>query len=216
MTGSCIVDVCGTLVRDDTTLGLLEWHFRRGRRWRLHGLRLLTSRRSPMRLGFAVAERISGRHMLKHLLVRWLKGGRPEELAASANEYARWLLAERRTPAVCDAIQAHGRPLVLASASLEPVVAALAAELGAQFVASTLELKDGRYTGRYGKDMTGKKRAALQELLGAEVLENSVVISDNLTDRSLLEAASAAYVVLHRPEHRQRWTGMEAEYLDAC
>lgn len=216
MSGFRIVDVCGTLVRDDTTLGLLEWHFRRVRGWRLWGLRLLASRRSPLRLAVAVAERISGQHLLKHLLVRWLKGDRPEDLAASAHGYASWLLTERRIRAVRNAMQGHAGPLVLASASLEPVVAALAKGLDARFVASTLEVSDGRYTGRYNKDLTGKKPQALRSLLGMDAFGESMVISDNLTDRGLLESAGVAYVVLHKPSHRVRWAGLEAEYLDAC
>ena len=216
MTGWCIIDVCGTLVRDDTTLGLLEWHFRQSRRWRLWGLRLLSSRRSPLRLAFGVAERISGRHLLKHLLVRWLDGDRPEELANSAKAYASWLLAQRRIAAVQGIIEGHAGPLVLASASLEPVVKSLADDLGARFVASTLEVQDGRYTGRYCKDLTGAKAQALQASLGIESVGECVVISDNLTDRALLESAGAAYVVLHKPSHRQRWVGLDAEYLDAC
>ena len=216
MTGLCIVDVCGTLVRDDTTLGLLVWHFRQSRRWRLWGLRLLASRRSPARLVIVVAERISGRHLLKHLLVGWLSGDRPEDLANSARAYAGWLLAQHRVPAVQGIIDRHGGPLVLASASLEPVVESLADALGARFVASTLEVQDGRYTGRYGQDLTGAKAQALQSKLGIGSLGESVVISDNLTDRGLMESAGKAYVVLHKPSHRQRWAGLDAEYLDAC
>ena len=216
MTGLCIVDVCGTLVRDDTTLGLLEWHFRQSRRWRLWGLRLLASRRSPLRLAFVVAERISGRHLLKHFLVRWLNGDRPEDLANSAKAYAGWLLSQRRIATVQGVLEGHAGPLVLASASLEPVVKSLADALGARFVASTLEVQDGRYTGRYRQDLTGAKAQALQSNLGIESFGECVVISDNLTDHGLLESAGKVYVVLHKPSHRRRWAGLNAEYLDAC
>ncbi len=216
MTGQCIVDVCGTLVRDDTTLGLLEWHFRRSRRWRLWGLHLLASRRSPLRLAFALAERISGRHVLKYFVVSWLKGDLPRDLADSAAAYAHWLLAQRRIPGVATIMQAQAGPLILASASLEPVVESLAHALGARFVASTLEIQGGRYTGRYRHDMTGRKPQALQALMGVKGFSDCTVISDNFSDRGLLESAGMAYVVLHKPAHRQRWAGLEAEYLDAC
>ena len=71
-----IVDVCGTLVRDDTTVGLLRYHFDRvdKRRWRIPMLQLLTAKLSPFRIGVAVIEKLSGRHVLKHLLVRMLRG----------------------------------------------------------------------------------------------------------------------------------------------
>ncbi len=214
--GLCIVDVCGTLVRDDTTLGLLEWHFRQSRRWRLWGLRLLASRRSPLRLAFVVAERVSGRHLLKHLMVHWLSGDRPEDLSNSANAYAGWLLAQRRIASVQGVIEGHAGPLLLASSSLEPVVKSLADALGARFVASTLEVQGGRYTGHYSQDLTGRKPQALRSLLGVDAFHDCLAISDNLTDRVLLQSAGMAYVVLHKPSHRHRWAGLDAEYLDAC
>jgi hypothetical protein len=39
-------------------------------------------------------------------------------------------------------------------------------------------------------------------------------ISDNYSDRTLLEKATQAYVVLHRASHRQRWQGLNATFLE--
>lgn len=66
-----ITDVCGTLVYDDTTLGLLKQHFSQQpeRRWRLPMLRALTAHRSPFRLGIAVIERLTGKHVLNTYLL---------------------------------------------------------------------------------------------------------------------------------------------------
>lgn len=211
-----IVDVCGTLVRDDTTLGLLSWHFRRSGGWRRWVSAALTARWSPLRLMVAVAERVTGRHLLKHMLVGWLAGEPMERLHTSATAYADWLLANRRVQGVETLLARSDGALVLASASLEPVVQALAFRLGARFVASTLEVHDGRYTGRYVRDLTGCKREALEALLGPDVLREALVISDNFTDRSLLALAAQACVVVHKARHRARWTGLDAEYLDLC
>lgn len=213
-----VVDVCGTLVQDDTTLGLLRHHFGRttARPWRGKLLRALTAQRSPLRLGFALIEKISGRHVLKHVLVRMLKGDRLDALNGSAVEYASHLLDKRRVPGVW---QRLGEPfssgrVVLASASLEPVVAALAAATGARYVASTLEVRRGVLTGAYAQDLTGCKESALLGKFGAGVLAGQMcAISDNLSDRPLLEKASQACVVLHKPAHRSRWAGMNATFL---
>lgn len=220
MTRYCIVDVCGTLVRDDTTIGLLRWHFARHRPWRLWVLNSLTARWSPLRLLVAVMEKVTGRHLLKHGLVRLLKGDAIAELESSADDYADWLLSSRRVEHVTTLLEgskARAESLVLASASLEPVVAALASRLGARFVASSLSTAKGRHLGRYARDLTGQKLAALDELLPADWKKHAVIgISDNLTDRSLLQTVQKPYVVLHSHGHRARWGDIRAEYLSAC
>lgn len=215
-----VVDVCGTLVRDDTTLGLLRHHFARDGRRRMRYLlyTVITAPRSPVRLCFAVVERLTGRHLLKHFAVCLLAGDKPEALDQSGSEYAALLLAERRVPSVWPLLEAplkSGR-VVLASASLEPVVASLAAATGARHVASLLEQKNGVLTGRYAVDLTGRKERALTEKYGSAVLAGKMcVISDNFSDRPLLEKATRAYVVLHHPCHRQRWHGLNATFLEA-
>lgn len=219
MTGYRIVDVCGTLVKDDTTIGLLRWHFARHRRWRLWLLQCLTARMSPARLMVAAAERVTGRHLLKHGLVSLLRGDAVVDVEHSAVQYADWLLTYRRVEqvSVLLANSDTNAALVLASASLEPVVQALAIRLNAEFVASSLATEGGRHLGRYSSDLTGKKIEALDERLSSDWRRHPyTAISDNLTDRALLEGAQVAYVVLHGSRHRARWAGMRAEYLSAC
>jgi len=216
--GIYVVDVCGTLVRDDTTLGVLRHHFRcsegrLGRRWFFDAM---TRRHSPIWFGFAVAEKLSGRHLLKHFAVRLLAGDSVESLQESASEYAAWLLAERKVPAVWHRLEsplANGH-VVLASASLGPVVSALAGRMSVDYVASSLEEANGRLTGRYARDLTGRKEEALREKYAPEVAAGfECVLTDNWTDRNLVEKAKKACVVLHKPSHRARWNGVNAEFI---
>lgn len=220
MTRYCIVDVCGTLVKDDTTIGFLRWHFARHRRWRFHVLRAFTARWSPLRLLVAVFEKLSGRHLLKHALVHLLGGDRIADVEYSASAYVDWLLAQRRigkVAALLEDAETRGQEIVLASASLEPVVAALAQKLGTRHVASALATDAGRHLGRYASDLTGRKLEALDGIMPAAWRQNAVMaISDNLTDRTLLESVEQAYVVLHKPGHRGRWGDLRAEYLFVC
>lgn len=214
-----VVDVCGTLVRDDTTLGLLNYHFSREPRRRVRYLiyQAITVGRSPLRLCFVIGEMLTGRHLLKHLAVRMLAGDKVIDLARSADEYAALLLSGRCVPSVWSLIQTPlqaGR-VVLASASLDPIVAALASTIGARHVASTLEQRNGVLTGRFAVDLTGQKEQAMIRKYGHSVLTGQVcVISDNFSDRSLLEKAEKAYVVLHRASHRERWKALDATFLE--
>ena len=213
-----IADVCGTLVYDDTTLGLLRVHFSQQpeRQWRLPIFRALTAHRSPFRLGIAVIERLTGKHVLKHLLVRMLKDDTVSSLELNADVYAQWLLDNRKVPAVWDVITPaiKDKQTILASASLQPIVSELAKQLGVRFVASELESIDDVLTGRYKSDLTGLKLQALSNLIGIDLIDSSYdAISDNLTDRELLSGARRAYVVLHKALHQERWAGLTATYI---
>ena len=213
-----IADVCGTLVYDDTTLGLLRVHFSQQpeRQWRLPIFRALTAHRSPFRLGIAVIERLTGKHVLKHLLVRMLKDDTVSSLELNAEVYAQWLLDNRKVPAVWDVIipAIKDKQTILASASLQPIVSELAKQLGVRFVASELESIDDVLTGRYKSDLTGLKLQALSNLIGIDLIDSSYdAISDNLTDRELLSGARRAYVVLHKALHQERWAGLTATYI---
>ena len=212
------MDVCGTLVREDTTLGLLGCHFARSRYrpWRAYILRLLTTRISPARWTFVVLEKITCRHWIKYILVGLLAGEKASELDASGAAYAVQLLNYRRVDPVWNIIDLSSvsDQVILASASLEPVVKALACLMGARYVASTLEVRAGLLTGRYVKDLTGIKEEAIIQKFGSDVMmQPYVAISDNLSDRPLLAKARHAWVVLHRESHRDRWMNLPANYV---
>lgn len=216
MTCYRIVDVCGTLVLDDTTVGLLKWHFARSRRWRLWLLLFFTSRWSPARMLFVLAEKLSGKHLLKHRLVGLLRGDSVSDLQQSANQYADWLLGHRKVAGVWSLLDqtSHDGPLLLASASIEPVVSALARRVGADHVASTLATENGRHLGLYDCDLTGRKIEALDSHLTPEWRAQAyMAISDNLTDRDLLNGAERAYAVVHDQRQRRRWGNMRLEYI---
>lgn len=165
-------------------------------------------------MAIVILERVTGRHLLKHLLVAMLAGDEVNSLDSSARDYAQDLLARRRVAAVWQQLESFQGPLVLASASLEPVVRALAETLGARQVSSSLASQDGRLTGRYRSDLTGRKPQALRTAFGDALLTMPyIAFSDNVTDMELLQGATQAFVILHRARHRSRWHDLSAEYL---
>lgn len=214
----CIVDVCHTLVSEDTTIGLLAWYFshRPDRRWRLAALRLLTARASPLRIGVVALERLARRPVAKFLLVRMLSGDSMSALRRSGTEYAGHLLRGCKVNAVWDIVSPaldHDQ-VVLASASLAPVVGAIAEAIGAKYVASTLKVNGDVLTGRYERDLSGKKVEALRALFGGDIPKGCTVITDNEADGSLLALAHARYVVLRKRRDRRHWRGTNAIFVD--
>src|SRR3546814_8648581 len=84
-------------------------------------------------------------------------------------------------------------------------------------VASTLEERGGRLTGRYANDVTGRKREAIEARCGSEALTGRwIAISDNLSDAALLTDATQGYAVIRKPAHRERWAGFRGEIVEAC
>lgn len=215
-----VVDVCGTLVRDDTTIGLIAHHLSKNPNKRIRRVvfALTAARLSPFRMGFALLERISGRHLLKHFVVRLLAGDTTDALSLSASSYAALLLSDRRVKSVWSKLNAHQRlngRVILASASLGFIVKYLADAIDADFVASELEAVNGVLTGRYLIDLTGCKESGIEAKYGNCLADREFsMISDNVTDRPFMEKAGVAYVVLHKESHRARWSGFNATFLD--
>jgi phosphoserine phosphatase len=217
--GVYIFDVCGTLFYDDTTVGLLRWHFQRtGRAWPLRLLTLLFNGLSPGNFVIKVIERLTGCHFAKHLAIGLLRNETVCSLQTSAEQYVDHLLRERTVAPVFELFQrqaAAGSTTILASASVEPVIAELGRRFGSQHVCSRLEHRRGRYTGRLQTDLTGRKVAALSELPWEIRSQETHCFTDNLTDVELLQLCRHRYVVLHGPNHRRRWSLDNVTFVSA-
>ena len=213
----CVVDVCGTLFSADTTLGLVRAHvLRTGNPFKRFFLWAISAKYSPLYLVFVLIEKITRRHIFKHAIVFFLRGATKRDLELTSESYLDHLLTHKSQASVWSRLKlCEGETLVLASASVSPFVATLAARLKCQYVASQLELDSGKYTGRLLVDITGCKIQSLASIIDAGSLADiSTVISDNLTDKSLLRCADNPVVVLNRSKDRFRWKGLEAEYLE--
>lgn len=213
-----LFDVCGTLVNSDTTVGLLIWHFdRTGQSVKRLVVELLFERRSPLFWLVTVLERLFKCQFAKTLAVSLLKGQQSAELEASARAYARHLMNTRMEWVILEQLrlaQKHSQ-VILVSASLEPLVRALAEELGVEHVASRLSVQGRRLTGRYEEDITGRKLEALLSRYGEKELERDLVLySDNFSDFALFEKCRERHVILRRARHRHRWAGLEAKFWE--
>lgn len=211
-----VSDVCETLVTENTTTGLLRWHLSRTSRLRRLILDVMTSRYSPVRFAIVLCEHLVEHNLMAHVQVLLLRGDSYEQLCISAREYASMLLAKKRVVPVFDCLAAaiSKHQLVLASASLEPVVRELASRLGAEYIASTLEVVHGRLTGHYLDDVTGEKVDALDKKLGNAWRKTGYhAVSDNVTDLMLLKGADEAFVVVRDQADQDKWRDIRATFI---
>lgn len=185
-----VVDLCGTIVRENTTHAFLREAALGG--WRGSAARALLSR-----AGFAAALMMPrGGH--RALACACLAGVEREGLRAAAARYAERALARSARRSVLDEIDASrsaGVPVVLASASLDVIVEAFARRLGAtDWIATELGWgRDGRCSGRIVRDATGRKLSLLVERRGP--LPPMRVLTDNPEDTDLVDAAIEARIV---------------------
>lgn len=187
MTAVLVVDVCGTLVRDNTTHEFL-------RRAPLGILRRFRVKLLLSRPGLALT-RIITTSRYRRLLIRSLAGSPRASLIEAARRYAQFALRSNVRRSVLDRIasaRANGMRVLLASASIDVVVESFAELLGADgFVATKLEYRAGVATGRIAHDTTGRKLADLRAggLIGDAEIE---VITDDADDSDLLSSATRA------------------------
>lgn len=211
-----IFDVCGTLFRDDTTLGFLFHLTKKHRPARWYLLNLCFHRRSPGFWLLTLMERLASRHVAKHLAVYQISGFSQQLVEQEARAYVDFLLKDRvRTEIFPHFVRAlESGQTILASASLEPVIRALAERFQVDYLASSLQIRDGRYTGKLLTDLTGKKLEELKRRFGPDWLSRDRhCYTDNFSDLELCHECSRRTVVLLKPRHRRRWGSLAADYV---
>ena len=217
-----VFDVCDTLFYSNTTFDFLHFVVAQcGSVGQRATLRALTARWSPLFVGLVVWQKLTGGDPVKAAALRLLAGIPKAELYALGRRFVAEFLPPRRIARthelLAGLVGGHTRVLLL-SASLDPVIAALAEELGhVEFVSSQLEYAaDGRCTGRLQHELTGQKQHALRQVLGSGTEPARLAVAtDNFTDRELVTQAAVRYVVVHNAAAKQFWQELNPQFIEA-
>ncbi|MCD1258759.1 haloacid dehalogenase-like hydrolase [Paenibacillus athensensis] len=203
-----VFDVCGTLYRANTMFAFVDAYCR-GRRGYAAFRKLRGSR--PARLANAVLHRLTGRDLFRAWTLRWLAGAPADELAACGERLVRETLAglaHQPVTALLRRLSEDGYTIALASGSLDLIVRPAAQALGASHWAAAMlgYTVGGAATGRLQQDLLLSKREWV--IAGFRDLERLVVVTDNKTDRPLVELADEAYAVTASERDRRFWTAI--------
>ncbi len=216
-----VFDVCDTLFYSNTTFDFIRFALERGQQGgSLRLLSLLSVRWSPLFLGLSVWQKLRGGDPIKTAALRLLKGFSRARLYQLGEEFAADFLEPlkltRPHQLLAELGAQPGGRTVLISASLDPVIAAIARRLGTEFKSSELEYDaQGNCLGRLRRDLTGQKLVALSELLAGAERPALTVVTDNFTDRELVKAAAQRHVVVHRPGAKQFWQDLNPDFIEA-
>ena len=217
-----VFDVCDTLFYSNTTFDFLRFVLaQRGSGGKQTVLKLVSAKWSPLFVGLVVWQKVTGGDPVKAVALHLLAGISRAELYELGRRFVAEFLPARRIARTHELLaglaQTQTRVLLL-SASLDPVIAALAEALGpVEFVSSQLEYDaQGICTGRLQQELTGKKQHALQKLLAGRTEPlRLAVATDNFTDHGLVSQASVRYVVVHSAAAKQFWQGLNPAFIEA-
>jgi len=210
-----VFDVCDTLFSVNTTVGFLRFYSRRtGDAGMSAALDRWTSRSSPAFYLGALTYRLAHWDLARTRLIATLRGHSRDRLVTSADEYAGAELSRRIVEPVHTRLQEHrerGDRVILASSSLDIVIAAIARDLAVEFVASELGFANGKCTGIIVNDLTGRKPAAISALVAPGASLH--VYTDNRSDKALLQMANRCTIIVPAGSNSRRWAGEACEYL---
>lgn len=185
-------DADGTLTRRDTLLPFL-WRVAGPFRFLWYSLRL-----GPTLIRYALG-RLPNGTAKERVLARFLKGQSVAEIASIARRFAEETMPALVRPEALARLRWHqqqGHRTVLVSASVGVYLEPWARAVGFDEVVTTrLEVRDGRFTGRfdgdncYGPEKVRRLRNAVERLEACELY----VYGDSAGDHALLAEADYAY-----------------------
>jgi len=182
-----VFDLCGTLIRENTTKGFLLYLFR-GKFLHRALIVIICS------IVMAKLSHILGKDLSRLLLIRFLKGRNKLYLYSQSRLYVQWALNNKINEYVIKAVneaKRNGCKLVLASSTIDSVAHAVGELLEFDYVVcSKLLYKKEVCAGRFELDITGRKWHFLNQLLKNDEI---IVYTDNPEDIDMIVNSHKTY-----------------------
>ncbi|WP_210466231.1 HAD family hydrolase [Rufibacter roseolus] len=212
-----VFDICDTLFYSNTTFDFIKFVLEEKKmvsKCRLFDL--YTKRKSPFFLSLYLLQKLTKVDWPKKLCLKLLAGITKEELYLLGEAFENQFLVSRmiaETHQMLERLKEAGKSIVLISASIDPVVAAIASKLKVEYRCSELHYNSrNKFTGNLSREMTGQKLIELRRMLSRHDAPFAVA-TDNFSDRSLVEAACQRYVVVYNTKAVQFWQGLDAQFI---
>ncbi|AMM51669.1 hypothetical protein TH61_11445 [Rufibacter sp. DG15C] len=213
-----VFDICDTLFLSNTTFDFIEFALgEKALTIRSLLFKLFTKRFSPIFLCLYILQKVTKVDWPKKLVLNLLKGFSKKELYTLGKLFEQRFLPSKKieqTHQMLNNLVENHKKVVLVSASIDPVVSAIAFYLGVPFLSSMLEYDDdGLTTGNLTFEMTGKKLENISQLLSFPTAKFAVA-TDNFSDRSLVEAAHQRFVIIYNTQARLFWQELNPYFIE--
>jgi phosphoserine phosphatase len=181
-----VFDVCGTLYNSNTTFDfILEYHKSRKKKFKYYISKALLSLPCKVLNKFKIIS-------IRDSMILTLKGESKDDLSIFSKIFVETFLATKQKAACMDLLLAEPQNALLISASLDPVINAIANKLNVAGYSSILEYnKENLCTGKLLVDLKGIK----SKKVGPTELE--LVVTDNMSDIDLIKNSKISYLVIH-------------------
>ena len=206
-----VVDICYTLFKSNTTFDFFKYCANTAKFsiTKKVFLKILLSKSSPVYWTVAVIEKLIKKDLFKYFTVKLLAGKYVNDVDTWAEKFYFDFLKSREIDITMRIVKDFDAfEVILISATLTPIAKAIAKNMEIEtFLSTQLEVINGRYTGKIIGELSGKKLEALYAFKKEKVLID-VMMTDNLTDRQIMEAADCKYAVCHNKEQEKFWSSL--------
>ncbi|PSU96066.1 hypothetical protein C0W80_18325 [Photobacterium leiognathi subsp. mandapamensis] len=189
-----IYDVCGTLYNSNTTFDFCKWRCK-GKLW---SLTLSMCNLKLFKIVNKIAENLFNIHLSRRLHLLSLKGVNKKILYEEASSFVDYFLKDKSITPIYNMILkdiSDGNKVLLISASIDPVISAIAKSLNVEYISSSLEYIDDICSGNIDKDLLGSKDKL-------NIININKVVTDNTSDYELCKKSKYSVIVMNEKNKR--------------
>jgi len=209
-----ISDVCNTLFDSNTTFDYIKFVLEKENKQRkLKKVKAFEKKYHPFSLLSYGLNRFFDYDFAKELAVKQLKGFSKETLANYATLFYDTVLEEKKIATVFQEIKSlNDNSLVLASASIEPIIVEVSKRLNAiAYASSTLEYKNNFSTGKIKNEAKGRKFELLKEKISLD--KGFTFISDNFSDKTIMAKSKNPIAVVYNKKADLYWKEVDCKLI---
>jgi phosphoserine phosphatase len=203
-----VADICNTLFDSNTTFDFMKYCVETGKIKRstlLYKISLLKS--LPLYWLLVLLNKGTQKDLHKAIAVALLKNSLVQTVVEWAREFYEKFLSKSIFRQSIDILKIYEKEkIILVSSTIHPIARLIAKELGFnQFIATELELQNGRYTGRIATEISGRKRMMLADRYGEEGFSIETIITDNFTDKELVLCSDKKFTICYNNKQERFW-----------
>ncbi|MEQ1965769.1 HAD-IB family phosphatase [Xenorhabdus nematophila] len=192
-----LLDICGTITKDNTTMKYLETIGIKPKYYE----RVLGS----------VLWRFFSIDYLRKKILKQLKGCKIEQLSDAAKEYVASMSFNNEVLEKVEEYRRNGYEIILVSATLDVIASEIAQRIKAKgYYASSLQIRNGICSGRLEIDLLNNKTSYVEHLLKENT---TLMISDNLGDLSLMIRCNQCLAIVCNDRNKKFWINKDIKYI---
>lgn len=208
-----LCDVCDTMYRSNTTFDFIRFIVRK--KGRVHQLlfQLIAHRLSPLFYFLVFLNKVTRMDVTRLMAVRFLSGMSRTELDHQATIFHEEFLASRANQTIFEHLTNPATTVILLSASIDPVIKAIASAHQFNYRSSTLQWENEVATGRLQTDLTGRKHELAKEIISSQAYSSLQVITDNRSDWELVKMADERFAVIADESEKVFWKPLNPQFI---